>query len=52
MRVLIAEDERKLASLLKRGFEREGMAVDVVSGGPEAPLPAGRRPSTTRSCST
>jgi DNA-binding response OmpR family regulator len=36
MRVLIAEDEQKLASLLKRGFEREGMAVDVVGEGPEA----------------
>ncbi len=33
MRVLIAEDERKLADLLKRGFEREGMAVDVVERG-------------------
>ena len=36
MRVLIAEDERKLATLLKRGFEREGMAVDVVNEGPDA----------------
>src|SRR5688500_13996640 len=36
MRILIAEDERKLATLLKRGFEREGMAVDVVNEGPEA----------------
>ena len=36
MRVLIAEDEGKLAALLKRGFEREGMAVDVVNEGPDA----------------
>jgi two-component system, OmpR family, response regulator len=36
VRVLIAEDERKLATLLKRGFEREGMAVDVVNEGPDA----------------
>lgn len=36
MRILIAEDERKLASLLKRGFEREGMAVDVAHEGPQA----------------
>jgi two-component system, OmpR family, response regulator len=36
VRVLIAEDEHKLAGLLKRGFEREGMAVDVVSEGPDA----------------
>jgi two-component system, OmpR family, response regulator len=33
MRVLIVEDEPKLAALLKRGLEREGMAVDAVSDG-------------------
>jgi two-component system, OmpR family, response regulator len=36
MRVLIAEDERKLGNLLKRGFEREGMAVDLVTEGADA----------------
>jgi len=36
MRILIAEDERKLAALLKRGFEREGMSVDVIHDGSEA----------------
>jgi two-component system, OmpR family, response regulator len=36
MRVLIVEDEAKLAGLLRRGFEREGMAVDAVSEGEEA----------------
>ncbi len=36
MRILLAEDERKLAALLKRGFEREGMAVDVVGDGESA----------------
>ena len=36
MRVLIVEDQKKLAALLKRGFEREGMAVDVIGDGAEA----------------
>ena len=36
MRILIAEDEHKLAALLKRGFEREGMSVDVIHDGFEA----------------
>ncbi|MDQ3572622.1 MAG: response regulator transcription factor [Actinomycetota bacterium] len=36
MRVLIAEDERKLAALLKRGLEREGMSVDVIGDGKDA----------------
>src|SRR5688572_22928498 len=33
MRVLIVEDEAKLAALLKRGLTREGMAVDTVGTG-------------------
>ncbi|MDQ3728204.1 MAG: response regulator transcription factor [Actinomycetota bacterium] len=36
MRVLIVEDQKKLAALLKRGFEREGMAVDLLTDGSEA----------------
>ena len=36
MRVLIVEDEAKLAGLLRRGLAREGMAVDVVSNGEDA----------------
>jgi two-component system OmpR family response regulator len=36
MRVLIVEDEPKLAGLLRRGLAREGMAVDVVGDGEEA----------------
>ena len=36
MRVLIVEDEAKLAALLKRGLEREGMAVDTVGDGERA----------------
>jgi two-component system OmpR family response regulator len=36
MRVLVAEDETRMASLLKRGLEEEGYAVDVSGDGLEA----------------
>lgn len=36
MRVLIVEDEAKLAALLRRGLTKEGMAVDVVVKGEDA----------------
>jgi two-component system, OmpR family, response regulator len=36
MRVLIAEDEPKMAGLIHRGLEREGMAADVAADGEEA----------------
>jgi two-component system, OmpR family, response regulator len=36
MRVLIVEDEAKMAGLIRRGLEREGMAVDVVGDGESA----------------
>ncbi len=36
MRVLIVEDEAKMAGLIRRGLEREGMAVDVAGQGEEA----------------
>ena len=36
MRVLIVEDEPKLAGLLRRGLAREGMAVDVIGDGEDA----------------
>jgi heavy metal response regulator len=35
MRVLIVEDERKLAGMLKRGLEEHGYAVDVAYDGEE-----------------
>ncbi|HEX2321847.1 MAG TPA: response regulator transcription factor [Streptosporangiaceae bacterium] len=35
MRVLVVEDEVKMARLLKRGLEEEGHAVDVGADGPE-----------------
>jgi two-component system, OmpR family, response regulator len=36
MRVLIVEDEAKMAGLLRRGLEREGFAVDAIANGEEA----------------
>jgi len=36
MRVLIVEDEAKMAGLLRRGLQREGFAVDLVGEGEEA----------------
>jgi two-component system, OmpR family, response regulator len=36
VRVLVVEDETKLATLLRQGLRREGMAVDVVVSGEEA----------------
>ncbi|HEV7888873.1 MAG TPA: response regulator transcription factor [Acidimicrobiales bacterium] len=36
MRVLVVEDETKMAALVKRGLEREGYAVDVAGDGDTA----------------
>jgi two-component system, OmpR family, response regulator len=36
VRVLVVEDEAKLAGLLRRGLRREGMAVDVAADGEDA----------------
>jgi len=36
MRVLVVEDELRMAALLKRGLTEEGYAVDVASTGTEA----------------
>ncbi len=35
MRVLVVEDEPRMARLLKRGLEEEGHAVDIAADGPE-----------------
>jgi two-component system, OmpR family, response regulator VanR len=40
MRVLIAEDERRLAGAIARGLRREGMAVDVTHDGRSALIKA------------
>lgn len=36
MRVLVVEDEVKMAALVRRGLEREGYAVDIAGDGAEA----------------
>jgi two-component system OmpR family response regulator len=36
MRILIVEDEPKMAGLIHRGLEREGMAADVAANGEDA----------------
>ncbi len=36
MRVLVVEDEAKMASLVRRALERDGYAVDVATNGQEA----------------
>jgi two-component system OmpR family response regulator len=36
VRLLVVEDDVKMASLLKRGLEREGYAVDVAANGQDA----------------
>src|SRR5690348_13631958 len=40
MRILIAEDDRKMARILARGLRDAGHAVDLVSDGEEALLRA------------
>jgi two-component system, OmpR family, response regulator len=40
VRVLVVEDEAKLASLLRQGLRRRGMGVDVASTGEEAVMRA------------
>ncbi len=41
MRVLVVEDELKMAALIRRGLVEEGYAVDVVPNGGEAVVRAG-----------
>ncbi len=36
MRILVAEDEPKLARALRRGLEHEGYSVDIATNGPDA----------------
>ena len=52
MRVLVVEDETKMAGLLKRGLEEEGYAVDVAADGGEDGCGSRPRTPTTRSSST
>jgi two-component system OmpR family response regulator len=47
MRVLVAEDDARMAGLLRRGLTEDGYAVDVVGNGPEAVWMAGENPYST-----
>ena len=44
MRVLLCEDEAKMAELIGRGLRREGMAVDITPKGEDAVWMAGANP--------
>ena len=44
MRVLVVEDEEKLAGLIRRGLTRHGLAVDVTAAGEDALWMAGSTP--------
>jgi two-component system OmpR family response regulator len=47
MRVLVAEDDTRMAGLLRRGLTEDGYAVDVVGDGPEAVWMARENPYST-----
>ncbi len=40
MRILVVEDDRKVASFIQKGLEEEGFAVDVLNDGDEAGVQA------------
>ena len=40
MRILVVEDDRKVASFLQKGLEEEGNAVDVLHDGNDAGVQA------------
>ena len=51
VRLLLVEDDVRMAAALRRGLNYEGIVTDVTGRGTEASAsPA--RPTTTRSCST
>src|ERR1044071_1529145 len=41
MRILVVEDERKVASFIQSGLEQDGYAVDVLDDGDDAGAQAG-----------
>ena len=45
MRILIVEDEKSLADIIKQGLEEEGYAVDVSYNGEEGLFMAENEPS-------
>jgi len=44
MRILIAEDEKKIAEFIRRGLKEEGYAADTAGTGPDALRLAGENP--------
>ena len=52
MRILVVEDEIKMARAIRRGLEQEGYAVDVGLGRRRRAAPGALTRTTTRSCST
>src|SRR5437867_4348201 len=44
LRVLVVEDTRRMAGLLRRGLQEEGYAVDVVANGEDAVWMASENP--------
>ena len=47
MKILIVEDERKIALALKRGFEQERMSVEIYYDGEEGLAAASAAESTS-----
>jgi heavy metal response regulator len=45
MRILIVEDEKSLADIVKKGLEEEGYAVDIAYNGEDGLFMAGNEPS-------
>ena len=52
MRILVVEDELKMAGLLRRGLEEEGYAVDVAADRRGCASGGAENPTTTPSSST
>jgi two-component system copper resistance phosphate regulon response regulator CusR len=50
MRILVAEDDAKVAAHLRRGLQEDGYAVDVAVDGPEALWLAGNHPYDAMVC--
>ena len=51
MRILVVEDSEKMAALLKRGLEEEGVALDVTADWDGVTWFAREGTGTTRNCS-
>ena len=49
MRLLVVEDDRKVASFIQSGLQQEGHAVDVLHDGSERGRPGAQPSTTTRS---